>query len=202
MLAPLTPHDLCYIYREDMIMAKPHYLVPENSAGEQADIQHAINIGSVEDAEDLFIDAKNRLLEVGEWHTNGNLSEIHFSLVDRHGHLVNRWARRGDHIRIADTIESGPPHDEHELFVVEALEYDDYPDESRETFAIRLAPADLVTGDAHPSRQDCSVILVERNGDQLSAIYHARNHELEGEDWHGLTHKEWKGLLMGLLPEG
>lgn len=171
-------------------MPEQHYLVPHHADGEQTDIVYGITTEFVEDAEDLFVDAKDRLLEVNRWATFAGLSSVTFSLADAAGHLLKRRLHRRDHIVI-----SSPAEGTADRFTVDALEYDDYPDDDYETFAIRMH----ITGH-DPEASKTSTIVVARHRKNVAATYHGRNKtDTHDELWHGLEKAEWEALVKGLV---
>ncbi|MBX2906795.1 MAG: hypothetical protein KF744_12200 [Taibaiella sp.] len=171
-------------------MPEQHYLVPSQSGGEQTDIVYHITTEFVEDAEDLFVDAKDRLLEVNKWATFAGFSAVSFALADAAGHALKRRLHRHDHIVI-----SSPAGGTADRFTVDALEYDDYPDDDYETFAIRMH-----LSDQDPEVAKSSTIVVARHGRDLSAIYHGRNKtDALDELWHGLKIAEWEALVKGFI---
>lgn len=182
-------------------MQDNHYLVPQNTEGVATDITHSMPAETTEDAEDLFVDAKDRLLDVNNWAKYGNLSRVHFRLADHNGHPVSRHMRRTDHIVIH--IDGSDNAADVDWFTIDALEYDDYPDQNAETFAIRLSPTQQTgTGasTAGNAGTDTSTIVVERQGVSLIATYHGRNNITDESDvWHGLEVNEWQQLMNGLL---
>jgi hypothetical protein len=174
-----------------------HYLVPGREDAQAADITYSLVAEMIEEAEDLFVDAKDRLLDVTGWATYGSLSGIQFQLADNHEHLVKRHARRGDHILISKQGSSEP--NSLDCFTIDALEYDDYPDDNLETFAIRMHPSKQ-PATADGSRDNTATIVVERAGTRLSAIYHGRRITGNTDDaWHILNERQWVEMMKGLL---
>jgi len=171
-------------------MPEQHYLVPHHATGAQTDVAYGITTEFVEDAEDLFVDVKDRLLEVNKWAAFAGLSTVSFTLADAAGHTLHRRLHRHDHI-----IISTPGEGTADRFTVDALEYDDYPDDNYETFAIRMH----ISGH-DPEVSKSSTIVIARYGKELSATYHGRNKTDGGDDlWHGLEKTEWEMLVKGLV---
>ncbi len=171
-------------------MPEQHYLVPHNYDGEQTDIVYGITTEFVEDAEDLFVDAKDRLLEVNKWAVFAGFSSLSFALADGQGHMLKRRLHRHDHI-----IISSPGEGTADRFTVDALEYDDYPDDDYETFAVRMH----ISGH-DPEVSKTSTMVIARHGKNLSATYHGRNKsDMRDDLWHGLERAEWGMLVRGLI---
>jgi len=176
-----------------------HYLVPDHAEGVETDIAFKLTAETTEDAEDLFVDAKDRLLAVTDWAQFGGFDVIHFRLADSNGHIVRRHARRGDHILISVGGDGSQPIEEFDSFTIDALEYDDYPDTGTETFAIRMHPSGQAAV-AEGTKQDTATIVIKRKGNDLAAIYHGRNKTTGAKDlWHGLETTHWEALMSGML---
>ncbi len=160
-------------------MQRNHYLVPDQFQGFEKNIEHSMLLKTAEDAEDSFVSAKERLLDVNNWNRyTGPVSS--FQLTDLQGKLLHRRAHKGDCIKTA-----GLPM-MHSI-LIEAIEYDDYPDESRETFAVRLQPG---------SNGATATIVIERAHKKLAASYHCRN---EITLSFGLSDEQWGSLMEGLV---
>jgi hypothetical protein len=126
--------------------SEPSFL-PKQEHSVSKDIFHEYHADTVDDAAEDFLDAKDRLLQVNDWHQLTQPELARFSLCDAHGNLVRRAARVGDFIRISIP---GPAHPESNSAAdddgddwvrIEELAYDDYPDEDRERIAMQVRPA-------------------------------------------------------------
>jgi hypothetical protein len=193
---------------------------PEQTTGFQKDLKEEVSFETVEDAEDMFVIAKERLLEVNEWKEISESINTEFQLVDPHGHPHKRHVRKGDFIRINIPGPDNETRGGDDWVHVEALEYDDYPDESIECIAIRLRPA------KNPQSHDTetahffddastSTFVIERIRNIVEARYHGRNEKLNtGAETFtgkvrnaavgmtallGFSDVQWKGLLTGFL---
>ena len=176
-------------------MPTTHYLVPAHVNGAETDIVCNIVSESIDEASFVFVDAKDRLLAVAEWAFVGGLDDVRFQLLDASGHFVRRHARRNDHILIGAGSADQPESPGHDTYVIEALEYDDYPDTDEETFAVRLKPANDMD-----RSNDSTTIVIGRRGKELYASYHGRNVQPGNNDmWHGLAATQWNALMTGLL---
>ena len=181
-------------------MQENHYLVPSQLAGLEKNIEHNIHTDAVEDAEDWFVDAKERLLDVNNWKRYISVSNIDFHLTDIHSRMISRKAHKADHIRIDIPAQSTG----FDWVVIEALEYDDYPDIDMETFAMRIRqvedPANKQDGYLHNNAT--TTIVLERIGKTLSASYHGRNESENGNtdaSWLGLSDSQWADIIKGFI---
>ena len=172
-------------------MTDNHYLVPGLQALDK-DFEFSILAREHEDAEDGFVDAKERLLDVNNWSRYGNLPEFVFSLKDHHGKQLSRHARKGDAIGISMQGQGSAAWQ-----VIDAIEYDDYPDLDMETFAIRLHGCNEPEKGNMPSNS----LIVWRRGKRLSANCHVRHgHEEECDVLlQMLSPDQWNSLLKGLV---
>ncbi len=198
-------------------MPDNHYLVPEQQQGLHKHMEYTIITGNSEDAEDCFVDAKERLLDVNNWNKFTAINGGAFRLKDTHGREISRHARKGDHIRI-DIPGNNSQGDGYDWVAIEAIEYDDYPDVDIETFAMRMRPciSPVNRGDEEiaDSRSNgaTSTFVIERRGKRLVTAYYGRN---EGGDmetsviyntlnsaWLGLSDAQWASLIAGILEPG
>jgi hypothetical protein len=161
-------------------------------------LEHTVKAETEEDAEDWFVDAKNRLLDVNHWRQYGHHLNAEFTLADAHGKAVNRSAHRGDHLHI-DIPGSGSGVD----WVVDAIVYDDYPDINRETITVRVRPSSDLKGkqdhDLTPSSyaHAAGAFVVERVGKMLRTIFQRRSEPSNAGL--GLPDVQWEALTKGLL---
>jgi hypothetical protein len=192
-------------------MDETHYLVPRHIGGTEKDITFSISAEDIEDADDWFVDAKDRLLDVNNWQEYIRNKDVRFRLADDRGRNVDRPARRGDHIKIFFSDGANFSGD-FDWATIEAMEYDDYPDNSAETFAIRVHPSidpQVNSGETPILLPDgaSGTFVVARVGKELSVTYHGRNEQAhisreqpdEKACWMGLTTGQWNDLVKGML---
>lgn len=174
-----------------------HYLIPEQQQGTLTDLEHNMLADTIEDAEDLFVDAKERMLDVNNWKRYYAQGDVIFALTDPRGGALNRRARKGDLIKIQSRGHGNRTSD----LVIEAIEYDDYPDQSLETFAMRLRPLGFLPAVSNLAGEATSTIVVERRVRKLLASFHGRNEDSALNDdmddyWLGITERQWQGLVQ------
>jgi hypothetical protein len=207
------------VYMEDSGKAS---VPPKQVEGIKKDLEETTSFETIEDAEDMFVVAKKRLLHVNDWHSISESLKSRFQLTDHHGAPVSRSVHHGDLISIEIPAPATDTGEGKDWVVVEALEYDDYPDENREVIAMRLRPVpDPRTKDesvAHFfSDKSTSTFVIERDQKKITARYHGRN-EKPNIETEGIVDKirnaavslgallgfsdvQWKGLLQGLIKE-
>jgi hypothetical protein len=196
-----------------------HYLVPEHIEGIQKNFNHSVCANTVDDAEDWFVSVKERLLDVNKWSKYSGSASPEFTLTDSHCKTLKRHAHKGDYIRIdipGSGIEKGTEYD---WVWVEAIEYDDYPDEDRETIALKLRAAQSPTANMDREtthlfdNEATSTIVAERSGKTLICHYYGRNETASTDaqptdaalnsvvrrTWLGFSDLQWSDLIRGLL---
>jgi hypothetical protein len=173
--------------------SEQHKLVPLQTQGLFKDLNHDVVLDTVEDAEELFVVAKDKLLDVNHWTHTGEPEGAQFQLLDEHGTILDRPAHGHDLVRITKAgVSTGEAYD---LLQIEEIAYDDYPDEDHETFAMRLKPTIglLQMGESTAT----STIVIERRGRHLTAHYYGRN---EGTDTSlPVSDAQWLGLTAWLI---
>lgn len=191
-----------------------HYLVPQQTKGQQRDFSYVIVMDSADNASDLFIDAKNMLLDINKW--SDLCTGISFSLTDHHGKHIKRAARRDDYIIANIPAQDNILKNEIDWIYIDSIEYDDYPDIDTESFAIHMhlsnSPLlkdvpDPITGLVNAS----STFVIERAGKKLISSYHGRNNIagtadehlnkelLQTTQWFSLPDTIWKDIIKGFL---
>ncbi len=158
-------------------------------------MEQSIITKTVEDAEDSFVDAKERMLDVNHWNRYCNHNGVFFSLTDSHSRLVSRRAHKGDHIKI------NAPDIQECCVVIDAIEYDDYPDLGMEAFTMKLHPCAHGAENEEESGDDDfrAVLIIERKHKNVFAVFNYRN--TAGEQvtapggCFGLMDDEWNGML-------
>jgi hypothetical protein len=156
-------------------------------------MEHTVITGTVEDAEDGFVDAKERLLDVRNWKRYCSTAGVEFLLRDSHGKEVHRKAHRGDHIKIS------VPGAAAQCMVIDAIEYDDYPDLGMEAFTLRVKPCSHDNGN-HEEEEERAMegaLIIERRSRHLFATFHRRNVPAGSHDINplGLSDAEWGSML-------
>lgn len=163
-------------------------------------IDYSMIAHTIEDAEDSFVDAKERLLDVNNWHKYTDTAGIHFRLTDGHSRPVKRRARKGDHIWISVAGQKDC------CVVIEALEYDDYPDLGMESFTMRICPCvhSMLPGDDDADLTGVGAnLMIERRGRIMDAAFQSRNgiESFPGisGNWFGLSEIQWNRMLKNFV---
>jgi len=166
------------------------------------DLAHLVTLPTTADAEDWFVDAKERLLDVNNWKKYGHAMNVDFHLKDTHAKDINRHnGRKGDLIKITGSNTDY-------WLVIDAIIYDDYPDIDIETFSLHVRTlADPLQ--SHTDDTGTRVALViDRKAKHIIANYHGRV-AADGNDdtvfasgeWLGLTFDQWHSLIKGFVSD-
>ena len=75
-------------------------IVPSQQEGGKKDIIHQVTATDQDDARKLFFIARNRLLEVNQWHNLAGMASAKFILTDSNGNEIDRTAEKGDYFKI------------------------------------------------------------------------------------------------------
>jgi hypothetical protein len=194
--------------------------IPDQHHGARKDFKHTYTAESIDDAEELFILAKDRLLNVNKWDKTAASASATFTLTDHTGHDVSRNAHKGDYIRINIPGPGSITGEGYDWVKIEAITYDDYPDENTESIVLQVRPApapiNTNTDVAHFFKDEAtSTFDIERHGRLLIARYYGRN-EVPNTDAEktmdvirntavaagailGLSDAQWNSLLKGFL---
>jgi len=170
-----------------------HYLIPDNKKGIQVDLVHEEVYACIEDAEDLFVDAMKRLLIVNKWHQYA--ANVKVKLTDNHDKEVTRRAHSKDHVQFI--IDNNAPV----TFSIDAIEYDDYPDDNKESIAIRVSPIqDSGTAAIDPDFAT-NTLVIERDHAKLVASYHGRNNDekKDTDEWQGLNENKIQEFITNII---
>jgi hypothetical protein len=201
-------------------MEHPSHDIPEHEHGAKKTLKHSYSAESVEDAEELFIVAKDKLLDVNNWNRTAVSVSADFELTDPHGKLLNRKAHKGDYIKINLPAPGSKTGEGYDWVRIEQITYDDYPDEHTESIMMQVRPASAPTNEnedvAHFFKDDAtSSFIIERHGKLLTVHYYGRNEipNTEAENTMdvvrnaavaagaiiGLSDVQWNNLIKGFL---
>ncbi len=199
---------------------KPDISLPAQQEGAEKNIETAAELNSVEDAKELFKEAKSRLLAINQWQQIcGKLSSV-FKLTDDKGNDIEGNPKVGNYIKIdipGPGTASGKGYD---WVRVEAVEENKSEQEDSESILVRVRPADNPsTNDnniAHFfSNKSTSNFVVSRSKNVVTAAVYGRN-EVPNTTTDkpldktrnavvgttaiaGFSNPQWKSLANGIL---
>lgn len=195
-------------------------ITPKQEEGKQNDLQHIVTLNTIEDAEELFLIGKDRLLDMNNWDKYaGGLSGV-FTLTDAHGKELHRKAHKGDYVKIMLPAPGEHAGQGYDWVHIEELVYDDFPDENREIIAMTVYPTAAPNGDKEDTshfftNKASSTYSIQRDGKEVMATYHGRNEIYNTETTDiidkarnmivataalmGMSELQWKNLIKGFL---
>lgn len=139
----------------------------------------SVTAADIDDARDLFLLAKDRLLDVNDWNYSlkGN---FRIMLADARGQKLLRGARVDDMLCISAGNDDGIGS---EMWIrISRIQYDFFPDIRSESISMLLetahSPSGNGTGNDNVQQE---TVLIKREGPTLTAHCNAGN-ELPGED--------------------
>ncbi|MCD6063881.1 MAG: hypothetical protein K0R82_1792 [Flavipsychrobacter sp.] len=201
-------------------MEHPSHDIPEHEHGAKKSLKHSYSAENADDAEELFVVAKNRLLDVNNWDKTAETTSASFQLTDHHGKDLHRKAHTGDYIKIKIPGPGSKTGDGYDWVHIEQIAYDDYPDEHTEDILMQVRPCSAPTNNdedvAHFFKEDAtSTFIIERHGKLLVAHYYGRN-EVPNTNMEsptdmvrntvvaagaiiGLSDVQWSNLIKGFL---
>lgn len=193
-------------------------LIPENKTGVVIDSADATGLENEEQAKAFFDIAKERLLNVNNWHQITGVLSAKFQLIDKEGHEVNRKVQKGDYFKIdipGPGSEAGQGYD---WVCVEDLK--EVAGQQVDSVGLRVRPASNPFSKdesiAHFYSEDStSTFIVTREGNNVSATIYDRNTK-PNTDSEGILDKirhvaagigaimglskiQWKGLADALV---
>lgn len=196
-------------------------IVPDQQLGAQKDIIHKVEAVDVNDAQRLFLTARNRLVDVNHWNEYSALGR--FQLFDSEGNEVFRTAEIGDYFRISIAAPGPVAGDGYDWVRIEAIADHSDVEGYEEYMAMRVRPAGNPLNEkkedtAHFfSEESTSSFLVKREGTSVTAsvfgrnevpntsassvIDKVRNQVVAATAIAGLSNIQWRALVTGLLPE-
>lgn len=195
-------------------------LVPEQKKGNKTGATDETVTETKEEAVELFRKAKERYLDINNWHKYSGPASATFFLVDEKGNKVSRSPQRGDYIKI-DLPGPGPTSgDGYDYVVIEAIEDHTDAQADTESFSFRSRPAPKPGSNkdeiAHfYTDAASSTFLLVRKGNIVSAAEKGRNEVVNNKDVgvidkirntavgesarHGMAYPQWKTLMKGIL---
>ncbi|MBS1782642.1 MAG: hypothetical protein JSS78_06225 [Bacteroidetes bacterium] len=161
---------------------------------------------SIETAEEFFVIAKNMMLDMRAWQSEIVNQSIQFFITDSAGKVQHRLIHKGDLIRI---VSSDSENEKVDWMCINALQYDDYPNENKEVLTMHLSQ----TKNQKPaSSTECRenqyeiILSIERNHSHLISgmticMSDEAYNSLNGLEMPFKNHLTWDHLLQNFLPE-
>lgn len=195
-------------------------LVPGQQKGAETNAEESVTASSVEEAKLIFMNAKERLLDINHWHRWAGFGSAEFHVTDERGRRLERSAREGDFVCIDIPGPGTDAGDGKDWVRVESIESCYDPANDYEVFTLVVRPtvnpksstgetAHFYTSDATSTyivqREGKKVWVAERGRNEIpntevdKALDKARNVAVAVGGMAGLSKIQWKALVKGLL---
>ena len=194
--------------------------IPAQVKGSKSDTYYSRTFKNEQAAQNLYIKAKTRLLDVSKWHNLPGHTAAEFTLTDNKGDKVQRPVIVYDHFRINIPAPGNISGDGYDWVQVEEVQDITDPG-SHATCSIRVRPvgnpkADRTETSSHFFKDYAtSTFMVTLAGRKVTASVHGRNEVPNNEQRHlwdivrntviafaamlGFSSGQWKKLVRGLL---
>ncbi len=163
--------------------AATNNLIPEQINGKATYAKDCLILSTIPEANELFVTAFTRMLNVNRWHEYSGLASARFFITDADGNECNRTIQKGDYIKI-DIPGPGPRSgDGYDWVHVDALETDINSSATTEFCGMMVRAAENPLADksetAHFFTSDASsTLIVEKTNCTVTSYYYGRNEEL------------------------
>ncbi|MEO7444735.1 MAG: hypothetical protein ABIT96_03310 [Ferruginibacter sp.] len=166
-------------------------IVPAQYTGEEIEAEASINLDNEYQAKKFYLVAKERLLNVNNWHKLAGVISAHFQLTDNTGKEIGRQMHKGDFLKIDIPGPGNKDGDGYDWVCIEEIK--EMSDANIQSTGFRVRPAKNPDGEkkdtAHfYSDESTSNFIVTREGKQLTAQIIDRNIK-PNEHAHSLTGK-------------
>ena len=193
-------------------------IVPDNTSGIDSDNSFSVTLADDTAAKNLFLQAKQKLLNVNRWHEWSGKGSAVFQLTDEKGNAVDRNVQLGDHFKINIPLLGNIGGEGYDWVQVEAI--DNHSEKNREAIAIRVRPANDPSNTKEEithffSDEASSTFSVIRTDNAVTASVQGRNEKPNTDAGNvmdkirntivatgammGLNKPQWKSLARGLL---
>lgn len=197
-----------------------HSIIPSQKEGSETGAEDKTVTDTLNDAKDLFNQAKKRLLDINSWDKFSGPASATFCLIDANGKEVSREPKVGDFIRI-DLPGPGTSEGKgYDWVIIEAIDDKSLSEKDEEYFAIRCRPSPPPGSTketiAHFYTDSASsTFILERKGNIVSAAEKGRNEIINNKNvnvadkvrntvvassaMNGMAYPQWKTLMKGIL---
>lgn len=193
-------------------------IVPAQYTGEEIEAEASVDLQDEHQAKTFYLIAKERLLNVNNWHKLAGLISAHFKLTDNAGKEIQRQIQKGDFLKIDIPGPGSKGGDGYDWVCIEELK--EMSETNIQSIGFRVRPANNPSGDksetAHfYSDESTSNFIVTREQKKITAQIIDRNIK-PNKHAHSLTDKirdtavgmsaiemfskiQWQNLAEGLI---
>jgi hypothetical protein len=201
-----------------MEKVNPEEVIPKQEIGTESNTEATVELDNENDSKNLYNDAKERLLNVNNWHQYAGALSSDFQLTDSAGNEVERKVQKGDHFKIKIPAPGSVTGDGYDWVKVDTVE--EVNEGTEQMAAIKVHPATNPTNAdksvAHFFTDDASSsFIVKRDSRKVTAGVYGRNEKPNTQADKlvdkarnaavgtgaitGFSKLQWKQLVKGLL---
>ena len=200
-------------------MAQNSQAIPPQEEGQQVDIVETVKASNEEEAKLLFLQARERLLDINHWSVISEGISASFVLTDEHGKPKQGIPVAGDHFRIDIPGPGTLLGEGYDWVKVEMIDDNSAAEGKTEWTIIKVRPSEdpaIKKGVAHFLGEEAtSSFIIRRKNDLILAEVHGRNEKPNTENESltdairnavvsrgaqaGLSKVQWEKLVKGIL---
>lgn len=128
-------------------------------------MEQTINAIDIDDAKDIFLLAKDRLLDINDWKTLLGSTPYDVQLTNEKNNKVHRDARINDKVTINHFEQQQPSISA----VISNIQYDYFPDMDSECISLLLNKDEDLKPNEHYRSTTSETVLIRRTGQHLTA---------------------------------
>ena len=153
-------------------------LIPPQHTGKEIEAEASVALAADAEATNLYQTAKQRLLQVNQWHQVAGLLSATFQLTDESGTAINKEAQQGNYIRVDVPGPGSKAGDGYDWGLIE--EWKEVAFENIQSIGFRVRPA------ANPTKASAQIahfydkeatsnFIITREGSTITASIIDRN---------------------------
>lgn len=204
----------------DSRTSNPPVPVPVQKEGGKTDAEYSKTAVDAAAGHELFLQSRERLLNINEWDKIAGARSAVFKLTDANGSGIGGKAKVGDYIKIDIPGPGTKAGEGYDWVRIEAIEDNENAEAAIESLLIRVTPCDSPTNNkkdvAHFFTDAASSsFTLHRDGNTVTAGVHGRNEvpNTKTKSLHdklrnsavamaamvGLNAPQWKSLVKGIM---
>ena len=153
-------------------------IVPTQHTGEEIEAEASVELDNENEAKLFYLIAKERLLNVSNWHKLAGIISARFQLTDTSGKEINRQIEKGDYLKIDIPGPGSKEGDGYDWVCIEDLK--EISEGDIQSIGFRVRPAKNPSGEKNEtahfySSESTSNFIVTRERKKITALIIDRN---------------------------
>lgn len=153
-------------------------IVPTQHTGEEIEAEASVEFDEENEAEKFYLIAKERLLNVNNWHKLAGIISASFQLTDTSCKEIDRQVQKGDYLKIDIPGPGSKEGDGYDWACIEELK--EVSETNIQSIGFRVRPAKNPSGEKNEtahfySDESTSNFIVTREGKKITALIIDRN---------------------------